>query len=234
MSARAERFFLWLWRINGLLFFVVGVAGAAGAGAILFNVLWSPTRPERNQPLTRVGDTDVAADQLRLADFRTIAGTDFLYAELGKESDFGKFGSGGGRGATHNLLFFHTSNKDAHWLLSGNRQTIPSFHFLMDPPSDRYPYDDGPPTTRDQVALALLAEIEPPDERAGSRRLAIASAEGRGLEIVADPIDHLLGYHQLGATSVLVFYVVNGTVKVLDIDPRSRRVRSDETLSTSE
>jgi hypothetical protein len=54
MSERSERFFAWLWRINGVLLLVLGLVAVVGAGALFFNIglFWSRDRPE--QRLTRL------------------------------------------------------------------------------------------------------------------------------------------------------------------------------------
>lgn len=235
VNNRWERFFLWLWRANGLLLFLLGVVGLAGACILVVNLIRLSSRDRPHQQLTRVAGTDLVAKDLRLAEFHAIAGTGYLYAQLATPAEYGGLSSGGASGTAHNLLFFDTSTRNAHWLLPGNDQTIPSFSFLMDPPRARHMYNDGEAAERGQVALAVLVEIKEQSSDSRSRRartLAVASADGRGLTTVVNSIDGLLGYHQMGKDSVLVFYASDGAAKVLDLDPVARRVRSDELLST--
>lgn len=239
MSERWERLFVWTWRINGLLLLGLGVVGLVGAFVVLFNIARFSSRDRPDQQLTRVAGTDLSAKDLRLADFRAIAGTNFLYAELGSPSEYIGSGSSGGMGRARNLLFFDTASKKAHWLFPGNDQTLPSFSFLFDPPDQRYEYDERRSGERRQLALAILVEIqqhaegsEKSDRR--SRTLAVASADGRNLTTVAESVDGLLGFHQTGKDSVLVFYVLDGAAKVIDVDPLTRTVRSNALLSSHE
>jgi hypothetical protein len=236
--SQSDRFFAWVWRVNALLLLGLGMAGFVGAVVLIFNIGISLSRERPDRQLTQVAGADLTARDLRLADFRTIAGTSFLYAPLAPPSEYIGSSSSGGLGFAHNLLFFDTSTKKAHWLLPDNDHTIQSFSFLMDPPGVRYAYDDGESHRPKQVAIAILVEIQDspgtPSANRGSRRLAIASPDGRGLTPIAESIDGLLGYHQPSNESVLIFYVSGGAVRVLEVDPIARKLRSDGLVSTQE
>jgi hypothetical protein len=238
MPERADRFFTWVWRINGLVLLALGLAGVVGATALAFNMalFWSRDRPD--QQLTQVAGADLNTEDLRLADFRPIAGTQFLYAALAPPSEYIGSGSSGGLGLARNLLFFDMNSRKAHWLFPDNDQVVKSFSFLMDPPGSRYFYEDGDAHKREQVAVAILLELEPVPNKPGghddARSLAIATAEGRGLASIAQPIGGLLGYHQASKDSAFVFYVSDGAARVLDLDPTARKVRSDALLSAQE
>jgi hypothetical protein len=233
MSERSDRFFSWVWRVNGVLLLVLALAGVVGAAALIINVglFWSRERPE--QQLTNVAGANLGEENLRLGDFRSIAGTQLLYAQLASPSEYIGSGSSGGLGSARNLLFFDVSTKKAHWLLPDNSQTIESFSFLMDPPGMRYGYCDDEAKEGDQVTIAILLELQPSGPSpadAGSRTLAIAPPDGRLLTAIAEATEGLLGYHQPSTESVLVFYVSEGAARVLDADPGTRKVRSDALL----
>lgn len=235
MDERADRFFAWVWRINGLLLLALGLVAVVGAAALVFNIglFWSRDRPE--QHLAQVAGADLRAQDLRLGNFRAIAGTPFLYARLGPPSEYIGSGSSGGLGAARNLLFFDTGTKEAHWLLPDNDRAIESFSFLMDPPNVSCAYDDGEACKRDQRAIALLLELQEAEVAKGSlRTVALASPQGRDLTTIAKSAGGLLGYHQPSANSALVFYVSAGSARVIDVDPIARKVRSDVLLSATE
>jgi len=237
MDERSNRFFVWVWRINGLLLLALGALAVVGATALVFNIglFWSRDRPE--QQLAQVAGANLTAKGFRLGDFRRIAGTQFLYAQLAPPSEYIGSGSSGGLGTARNLLFFDTVTKTAHWLLPDNDQVIRSFSFLMDPPSVNCWSADGEPCKRDQKTVALLVEMEGAQAAAttdGSRTIALASPDGRYLTPIARSIGGLLGYHQPSADSVLVFYVSAGSARVLDAETGTRKVRSDALLAANE
>jgi hypothetical protein len=238
VSDRSKQLFEWVWRLNGLLLLGGMVAGLMGVFAVVVNVAGFARRERAERQLTQVAGTDLRAQNLRLTDFREIAGTRSLYAQLGTPSEYLTSGSSDGFGLARNLLFFDTASQKAHWLLPDNEQTISSFSFLMDPPRTRYGYDDGEPDAPEQVAIALLVELAPArsegDPAGAPRKLAVAAADGRALTPIAESTEGLLGYHQAARDSVLVFYVSDGAAKVLDLDPTTRAARSDRVLSAHE
>jgi hypothetical protein len=233
MSERSDRFFTWVWRVNGLLLLALAVLGVIGATALIFNTAVFFSRDRDDKQLTQVAGADLKAKDLRLGAFRTIAGTQLLYAPLAPPSEYIGSGSSGGLGSARNLLFFDTTTKKVHWLLPENDHTIESFSFLMDPPAFRHAYADGEADNRDQLALAILLQLKPPRAdrvKTAARTLALASPAGRNLTEIAASTDGLLGYHQPAKETVLVFYVSAGAARVLDVDVVTRKVRSDTVL----
>jgi hypothetical protein len=236
MTGRSDRFFAWIWRINGVLVLALAGLGVVLATTFAVGAARVSSHHDRERQLTSIAGADLGANDLRLGDFRTIAGTRFLYAELASRSSLAKgIGSYSSdwRGAARNLLFFDVGTKKAHWLLPNNDQTIESFSFLMHPPTRRYTYSDGEADARDQAALAILVELQRPDPAVANRTtrsLAMATPDGRALVPIAASTEGLLGYHQPTRESVLVFYVAAGAARVLDADPATGQVRSDALL----
>jgi len=225
MSSRSETFFAWVWRINGLLVLaVILVVAFAVFGSTSF--FGSERRPAKIE----VAGTEVGADDLHLGQFQTVAGTDFLYAKLETSSRYGgSFGSGAEEG-TRNILFFDSTNNRSHWLLAGNDQLISTFDFLVS--------RDQPVPTKDSkdkavaIIFDLLAPVTLTNEAAKhTRRLAIASPDGRDLTTLVDSIDDFLGYHQLSDSTVVLFYVSGGSAKALNYDFAAHKVVSDAKLT---
>lgn len=127
VNDRSDRFFAWVWRINGLLLLCLALLATGLALYLAVDIGMSTAQERPEEQLSEVAGTDLAARDLRLADFRPIAGTRFIYAELASPSDYIGSGSSGSPGNAANLLFFDTASKKAHWLLPTNDQKIPSF-----------------------------------------------------------------------------------------------------------
>jgi hypothetical protein len=231
MSGWVERLFVWVWRINGLLVLL-------GAGFALFAVAASNVFFFGNQgqaQVVQVAGADLKSEDLQLGGFRRIAGTKFMYAELNASA--GKYiGSGSGRSGARNILFFDTDGKKGHWLLPRNDQEIASYAFLMDPPDEKFMFSDGEPHKPNQVAEAILIELQPAGSAAGksSHRLVVASADGRRLKVIVDALDGKLGHQQMTSDSLLIFYVANGVAKVLDYDLKGEAIKSDTVLTAEE
>ena len=74
MQDRAERFFVWVWRLNGLLILGLALAGTALAVVIAFNIGVFASEKRPDQQLSEVAGAKLGADELRLGDFRAIEG----------------------------------------------------------------------------------------------------------------------------------------------------------------
>lgn len=235
MRDRTDRFFAWVWRINGLLLLALAASGLVGALVVAIDVALLSSRDRPTDQLATIAGADIAASDLRLGSFYPIAGTQLLYAPLAPPSEYIGSGSSGGLGAARNILFFDTRTKQAHWLLPDNTKVISSYQFLLDPPVGRDAWDEGEAGKREQRATALLLELRDGEASARkSRSIAVATPEGRALSTIAKASDGMLGYHQLAREAVLVFYVSHGAARVLDLDPITRAVRSDGLLSTGD
>lgn len=236
LTDRLTKFFTLVWRINGLIVFGLGVLGLVLAVLAILEIARFRIRERPQEQITRVADKDLAASNLRLGSFEEIPGTKHLYAELFAPSEYyssknySSKNSGSGSGAAHNLLFFNTATKTAHWLLSDNDHTIPSYSLILYPPrslSDK------------AVALGVLLELRKsgqegsPQQSTETGRLLIAASDGTALTTIASPVDALLGHHLVDRQSLLAFYVAAGAVRVADVDPTTRRTRSDSPLSTA-
>lgn len=237
MNDRSEKFFAWVWRLNGVLVLMLALIVLVGAFALLFNIGVFATRERPEQKLAEVAGANLTDKDLRLTDFYPIKGTSLLYARLAPPSEYIGSGSSGGQGPPNNLLFFDTATKKAHWLFPGNNQTISSFFFITDPPSAEYEFDDGNRGAAEPVTIAIVMEIQSssntqPTAGENVRSLAMATPDGRSITKVADSVDGMLGYHVAKKDSTFVFVIVGGAARVLHIDPSARVVLSDELLST--
>lgn len=241
MSDQSDRFFTWVWRVNGVLLLGIAALGILGGIALAVTIIAEEPRENPEERLAQVAGADLVSQDVRLGEFAKIVGTELLYAPLRERRK--SFESGGysdyGLGSAQNLLFFDTTTRKVHWLLPGNEQSIPSYSFLMDPPACvGYRCSDGGAQPRDETALALLLEIEQrPAGATGAadgdakRSLTVASPDGLSITEIAESTQGLLSHHQVSRDSVFVFYVADGAARVLELDPVARVVKSDALLS---
>lgn len=236
MSERSDRFFGWVWRLNGLAILAVAVIGLIGAiGIVIDLALWSePDRPETS--LVQVAGSDLGGKDLRLGDFTPIAGGSLLYATLAQQDDYLSSGSSKGYRTSRNVLFFDTQTKKAHWLFAKHDQEIPSLVFLKQPPGTGYMWESGESTKEGQRVVGILAEVEALVAQDGrsptGREIALVSPDGRNVKTLVKSSQGLLGYHQAGKETALVFYVAGGEARVLDLNLSNGDVLSDAALST--
>lgn len=240
MESRTDQAFKWIWRANGLALLVLSIAGVVALALLVANVGLFAARERPEENVTEVAGTTIESAALRFGNFDEIIGTSLLYAPLGTESEYIGSGSSGGVANTRNLLFFDSVTKKAHWLLKGNHEFIHTYSFLTDAPGCAHSGDDSEQCEASRVAIALLLQIESEPAAAkktgstGSRRIAIAAVDGTDVRELVTGADGLRGVHSIDSTRTLVFYAKAGAVRVLDIDPRTRTLRSDEKLSAQD
>ncbi len=228
MTSKTENLFAWIWRINGLLVLVVAILCIVGLVAIFADEGVFGKREGPRDQLIDVAGTDLAAEELRLGGFRTIDGTDYIYATLAAPSRY--IGSGSSWGNDRNWLFFNTESRKAHWLFPDSSQEIAGQRFL-------YQYsDDEAESDEDSEAILVgvlmtLADVHGEDVPEQPKRLILVSADGKTTTVLAEVVDGLLHNYHVSSTSHLVFYSQRGSVHIMEFDPTTAAVVSDTVLS---
>lgn len=233
MTSKSERFFTWVWRINGLIVLTVASLGLFAFGAFAFNVGVFANRDRPETQLTDVAGADLVAEDLKLGSFKPLRGTDFIFAQLALPSKYVGSGSSGAVGTARNLLFFDTKSKTANWLFPNTDHDILTQWFVHDRPFRG--------TTQvgmvDPTVIGLLLELAEHIDDARidqTRKLVFASADGKKVTPISESVDGLLGQRHVDANTLLIFYVRDGSVNVLDLDPAKVVVRSDSKLSVEQ
>lgn len=232
MGSRTEKFFTWVWRLNGLLLLAIALLGLLG----FFLLTSDATRPaweDKEQTVTEVAGANLVADDLKLEGFTRIHGTDSIVSDLvSPRATTGIGSSSSYRTDTRNLLFFNAKSKDARWLFDSNHQYLVRHWSIPNKPADDY----GRDYQKDVRVVALLMTVsDAPIEDANNdqRQMLLVSADGKQKQSISEPIDELVGQHHVDESSYLIFYARQGTLRVLDLDPSTLEVRSDSVLEVT-
>ncbi len=233
MTTRTERFFAWVWRINALILLAIAIFALIGAGVIAYDIGIFAKRDRPRAQVAEVAGTDLVAEELKLGSFSVIAGTDYLYAELAAPSRYIGSGSSDGLGTARNLLFFDTKSKKAHWLFENTDSDILSWRMVYNEP--RRNMTDEKESRLYAIGMILqLAEHEEEPSTDRLRSLVFVSPDGKEISPLVDSIDSQLGQYHTDSETVLIFYVRDGSVNVLDVDTINTVVRSDSPLSVED
>jgi|GEM_PF-5531263 hypothetical protein len=248
MASKTERFFTWVWRINGLVLLLVVLCVGGGLAATLIGSIFFHAKPQA--AVQQIAGADLHSEELRLEEFHSIEGTDFLCAYLGDVAKMitptGVLSYSGGGGSyvnsgirngygSRNVLFFDLTNKKAHWLFPKNDQDIQALHFAYDPPYKETDYMYREQTHKKTVAVIVeFAQRRSSQEKEKSvpHMLAVADVGGKNVNVVLSAIDRLLGYQQPDGKTILLFYVSAGVAKVMDYNLETRSVISDNAIAT--
>lgn len=223
-----DAFFRWVWRITGLLLLLLVLYGAVSVVRSLSSRDLEQA-PDGAAIIGRLDRPDQHQAALKLGSFEALPGTSVLYARLGsEEATVGSLSSSFVTTDMHNLLFFDTASRQAHWLLDDNRRTIAALSVI----SGRTPAS-AQGAERESLALGLLLLTRTAQTHDRSEipwDIRLASVDGRQLKTLASGIDTLLDHQLVDEHTLLVFYARHGEVHVLDVDPATHEVRSDRAL----
>ena len=232
MATRTERFFTWVWRINGLLLLVL-IAVCLIMFWFLLSDASNPSWMDDEQSVREVAGTDISAENLKLQSFNQVYGTPWLMADLvSTEGGLGVGSSSRPNWQLRNVLFIDSGSKQAHWLFETSDREIRRHWYISDSPGNRY----GAGPSDDSVVIGMLFSIAASSAQNGGterRQLLLVSADGKTKLPLSEPIDELLGQHHSDASSFLIFYVRDGAVNVLDLDPEGMTVRSDSVITAA-
>lgn len=231
MTDKAEKFFTWVWRVNGLIVLVAAVTCLVGLTLLIVDISGIGRGESNRDELADVAGANLGDEDFQLGGFRRIGETNYMYATLAAQSGFS--GSGSGRGNARNWLFFNIESRKAHWLFADSREEIIDYQFL-------YQYEDddiNDESEREKVAvgiLMLLAERQNEGEAAEARRMILVSTDGKKTDIVAERVDRLRDYFYVDLESHLILYSAEGSIRIMDLNPITATVTSDEVLSADQ
>ncbi len=223
-------FFRWVWRINGLLLLALVLYGTANIIGRLVSFRHYAQVPNGEATLGRLGQPNQHQAALKLGSFEALPGTSVLYARLGSDgAPIGGLSSSYTPTDVHNLLFFDTTSRQAHWLFDENAQTITAMSVI----SESTPAQaQGAKPDCQALGLLFLSRPAQADSRDNtSWDIGLASIDGHQLKTLATGIDTLLGHRLTDNHTLLVFYAKQGAAHVLDVDLATREVRSDKVLA---
>jgi hypothetical protein len=224
-----DGFFQWVWRITGLLLLVLVLYGVGSLVVTSRSTRNHPQAPIGEATLGRADRPDQQEAELKLGGFQELLGTSVLYAQLGSEgSSVGSLSSSYTPTNLRNVLFFDTASRQAHWLLDDNTQFMAALSVIGEPD----PYRSRR-STEDSHALGLLFLSRPADAEikgAPTWDIRLASVDGRQVKTLVDGVSTLLDHELTNDHTLLVFYAKRGVAHVLDVDPVTRELRSDQTL----
>jgi hypothetical protein len=178
MIRKSQRFFRYIWRINGvLILFAAGVI-ILGVGSFLIQEFgFSAARNRAADAGIAVAGPNVKSD-LVLSRASFVEGTQVMRAELHRFPGEVKFSSGYSS-ETRNILFIEPGQKAAHWLLSDNE------HIVVD--SSDITEQTASNEKRVVVTAVLVKSATEPSESAFGKLLLFDPA-GKKIVEVADHV----------------------------------------------
>jgi hypothetical protein len=183
-----NRIFLWISRINSVLFLLLLLLGI---GLALIGVVESiDWHDDRAVEVVKSDKKPERQEHLRLGSLNKVCGHDVKYVELQTEGG-GKFASSGGGGQTRNAIFFTGDSNSAHWLFDTNQYLIENINTM--------PYNYGG-CEDDKVSVIYYDVVMQDSNHDGklsnddAHTIAISSPSGRNYRELITGATKVLGY----------------------------------------
>ncbi|WP_266159029.1 hypothetical protein [Dyella silvatica] len=215
---RTERVFCWIWRINGLMFFVFGLL-------IVISYLTDWQRQWKSRLSSPQGASSQASapaepaklPALGLGSFEPVAGTRVYTAQL-SENYYGnspEYVLDAAQRVNHNTLFYDAATGANHWLFADHAEVICKLDAL---------------SANDPTDTAPSAWAWSKTEAGGSYRIGLADIDGNHAEALIEA-DACLEKSFLQADgTALLFYTHDGKPQASLIDVAHRRILRTDTL----
>lgn len=219
-----DKFFSWVWRINGLLILCVSLLIV---GRIGFDLL--ETHAKQNQP-SEPTVTNIAADPDGIEKWvlgvpRKISGSDFEYVRLESENTsiepvdntLNMFGSDEKyiSKEAKNILFLNRKEETAKWLFEDIHQLIVSIGELPDPYSTARSNKSEQPSDAISIIYSVITKdingdglVDDSDESA----LAVSDVDGTNYNVILEGFERNISTELLDEDTIAILYQKSGKV----------------------
>lgn len=193
----ANRIFIWISRINSILFLLLLLFGIGMTAFAFLQGLY------RNSPraveVVTAEESKLPAEKLTLGSIETVCGYDVKYVKLQTERA-GKLYSSGRGGEIRNVIFFTGENKSAHWLFEENHYLVNNIRSI--PPN----YS----SCENKKVTVLYYDVVKND----TNQDGVISGEDEHTIAISDPFGQ--NYRELitGATRVLDYELSSGDQRI--------------------
>lgn len=201
-----NRFFKYVWRINGLLLLLAGLLTLALLAFAGYQIYAQQSGRDRQNSLP-LASTGESAPPTQLGVTQAIPGTPYVMMPLladpaDKPGYFSKSGAD-----ARNYLFIDGQHQAQHWLLANNDQLIVGSDLLSELGC----------CTDNRTIRAILYQVVTADSdgdhklsRQDAVTLALSRADGSGYRVLIPAVDRLLGQQTLDDHTLLLLYQKQG------------------------
>jgi hypothetical protein len=214
-----QKFFRYLWRIDGILILVATGAIVLGIGALLFEEFGERAFIRRNAQAGVQLGTPEARDQLSLERASVVPGSSVMRANL-VVNRVGKGLRCSGYNETRNILFIDPNQKEGHWLLPDNDHVIVENSGIT---------DEKDPRLRRTVATAALVKPQSTQpEMVDGKLLLFDNKAGNVVEVANDARD--LHVATLNNGELILLYERNRRLVLAAFEPNSLAKKREQEI----
>jgi len=226
---KSRRFFSFMWRLNALVIFAVGIAGVLVLSLAAIMFLKNMTRDRQVDNVMHLETGQVDKSSATLGNFSAVDGAALLRAPLHLHQEYEDSYSAKDASSIQNYLYFDPATHSFHWLLPGNRRLILDATEL---PAGNFPRRDDAPV--DAIVYQLVdADTNGDGKLTGSdlKTIAVADPGGRRFARVLSKVERLNGAHLTGKTTLVLLYTSDGALRAAEFDLGSDKIVRESAMN---
>jgi hypothetical protein len=214
---KTKRFFTFVWRVNAVLIFVVGVLAAVVLSALAYIFFKDAIRTRYVGNVANAALSEVETQIAELQPFQQIQGTGVLRAALNIRQTY-SLGSGSKEAIfTRNYLYFDVSTRSAYWLKATTDGLILQVYDL---PGSPYGQNQSETTAVVYVAVERDSDGDHRLSDSDIKRIAVSDSKGKNYRVVVDRADRLNDARLLRPDRLLILYSLGSKLTAVELDPR--------------
>ena len=216
-----------IWRINGILILLVGMA----AGVVLFFVSYGmfKSKPVDKSAgnVINVNEETQKKEYLFLGSFSKIKGRGYFVCPLHANKKYERSYYSKSAPSVRNYLFFNPSDTSSHWLFESNNWRI----------NDKLPIYKNIYTDKVKFTDSFFYEIIKKDTNSDgilnhddNKAVYRSNFDGTHLMVVLEETDDILGIKQIDDNNTVIFHSKDGKSQAVVVDNSSGKIVKDSDL----
>ncbi|WP_321530691.1 hypothetical protein [uncultured Desulfuromonas sp.] len=202
-----NKFFRYIWRINGLILLVAGVMAIGVLAFAGYQIYAKTTRDRNTRNIVNIQEDSELKEEWRLGYMADIQGTSYVMVPLNSDQSYAQSYYSKSSSSARNYLFINSKNNEQHWLLKSNKYLIADMTMLSE-----HGYGGEERNIR-AILYQVIKKDTDKDSRLTNKDLktiSISRSDGRGYKELIQGVDVFVGQRTVDENTLLIVYQKQG------------------------
>jgi len=202
-----NKFFRYIWRINGLILLVAGVMAIGVLAFAGYKIYAKTTRDRSTRNIVNIQEDSELKEEWRLGYMADIQGTSYVMVPLNSDQSYAQSYYSKSSSSARNYLFINSKNNEQHWLLKNNKYLIADMAMLSE-----YGYRNEERNIR-AILYQVIKKDTDKDGRLTNKDLktiSISRSNGSEYKELIQGVDVFVGQRTVDENTLLIVYQKQG------------------------
>ena len=202
-----NKFFRYVWRVNGLILLVAGLLAIGLLGFAGYEIHSNEKHDRNTRNPVNVQDGEEAGKDWYLGDMSDVQGTPYVMVTLISDQSVSRSNYSRSKSSARNYLFINSKNNHQQWLLPSNSYLIAETDMLSE-----YGYGSDERKIRAILYLIVKADTDKNNRLTSEdlKTISVSHPDGSGYRELVAGVDHFVGYRVVDEDSLLLVYLKKG------------------------